>query len=73
MQTLAELRLLALKRANLSEEVLGERIKAREEARGAKNFARSDEIREELASVGIMLMDGGDGAMWRPGVVSDNT
>jgi cysteinyl-tRNA synthetase len=36
-------------------------IKLRQEARANKNFALSDQIRDELAAVGIQLKDGKDG------------
>lgn len=37
----------------------------RAEARKAKNFARADEIRDQLAAQGIVIEDGPDGATWR--------
>ncbi|NNU16953.1 cysteine--tRNA ligase [Parvularcula sp. ZS-1/3] len=37
----------------------------RAEARAAKNFARSDEIRDQLAAEGIVIEDGAGGATWR--------
>lgn len=40
-------------------------IAERAEARKAKNFARSDEIRDDLAARGIILEDGPQGATWR--------
>ncbi len=42
-------------------------IGARTEARAAKDFARSDEIRDQLAADGIVLEDGPDGTIWRRG------
>ena len=36
-------------------------IKLRQEARANKNFALSDQIRDELAAAGIMLQDGKEG------------
>jgi cysteinyl-tRNA synthetase len=36
----------------------------RKEARAAKNFARSDEIRDDLAARGITLEDGPEGTTW---------
>lgn len=51
------------------EEMLDAEIQAlideRLEARKAKNFARSDEIRSLLAERGILLEDGKDGTRWR--------
>ncbi|MEO1042107.1 MAG: cysteine--tRNA ligase [Pseudomonadota bacterium] len=37
----------------------------RAEARKAKNFARADEIRDQLTAEGIVIEDGPDGATWR--------
>ncbi len=39
-------------------------IKEREEARKAKNFARADEIRDELANRGIRIKDTPEGTVW---------
>lgn len=65
-QVLEGLKKLALKRAGLTEHDVQQRIKERAGARASKDFARSDAIRAELADLGIALMDGGDGTMWRP-------
>lgn len=48
-------------------------LEERLEVRKAKNFERSDEIRAQLAAKGVMLMDGGDGSMWRPAPVIDES
>jgi cysteinyl-tRNA synthetase len=40
------------------------RIAARNAARKAKNFAESDRIRDELASMGVVLKDSKDGTTW---------
>ena len=40
-------------------------IKERDAARETSNFARSDEIRDELASRGIILEDTPQGTRWR--------
>ncbi|MBL6946897.1 MAG: cysteine--tRNA ligase [Rhodospirillales bacterium] len=40
-------------------------IVARAEARKAKDFARSDQIRDDLAAKGVVLEDGPDGTTWR--------
>ena len=37
----------------------------RQEARHQRNFARSDEIRDELAAKGIILEDTKDGVRWK--------
>ncbi|MEO1658874.1 MAG: cysteine--tRNA ligase [Pseudomonadota bacterium] len=39
----------------------------RAEARKAKNFARADEIRDQLTAEGIVIEDGPEGATWRRG------
>ncbi len=45
-----------------------ERIAARAEARAAKDFAAADAVRQELAAVGINIMDSPQGTTWRPGL-----
>lgn len=40
-------------------------IEERQEARRNRNFARSDEIRDELAATGIVLEDTKDGVRWK--------
>ncbi|MES0371153.1 MAG: cysteine--tRNA ligase [Mariprofundaceae bacterium] len=40
-------------------------IVERNEARKGRDFARSDEIRDELAGKGIVLEDGADGTTWK--------
>ena len=40
-------------------------IEERQEARRQRNFARSDEIRDELAEKGIVLEDTKDGVRWK--------
>ena len=42
-------------------------IAERVEARAAKDFARSDAIRDELAADGVILEDGAGGTTWRRG------
>ncbi len=40
-------------------------IAERQQARKARNFSRSDEIRDQLAAAGIVLEDTKDGVRWR--------
>ena len=40
-------------------------IEARKEARTNKDFARSDEIRDQLAEQGVELLDSAEGTTWR--------
>ena len=51
------------------EEILDEEIEKliaeRQEARKAKNFARADEIRDQLAGMGIILKDTREGVTWK--------
>src|SRR5262249_34257252 len=53
----------------VNEEMLDSEIQAlidqRQEARKAKNFARADEIRNQLTGMGIILEDTKDGLRWR--------
>jgi len=44
--------------AALDESAIEARLDARKEARAAKDFARSDAIRDELIAAGIEVMDG---------------
>ena len=39
-------------------------VRERDEARAARDFARGDEIRDELAARGVKLEDGPGGTTW---------
>ncbi|KAK9821794.1 hypothetical protein WJX81_005729 [Elliptochloris bilobata] len=69
---LAELRMLALVRAELSEADVEAAIAERAAARAAKEFAAADDVRLRLAERGIMLMDSAAGTAWRPGVLDQS-
>jgi cysteinyl-tRNA synthetase len=49
----------------ITEEEIKELIKERDAARSKKNWVRADEIRDQLASQGIILEDGPQGTVWR--------
>jgi len=49
----------------LSQKELEQRIEERAKARAEKNFKKADEIRSELAQMGILLEDTREGTEWR--------
>jgi len=53
------------KSAELGDSKIEELIAERSTAKKARNFARSDEIRNQLASAGIILEDTKDGVRWK--------
>lgn len=56
----------ALKRAELTEDDVLRFIEERTTARKNKEFSKSDQIRADLSSKGIALMDVGKETIWRP-------
>ena len=66
LQVLQQLREKALKRANLTEDEVLQKIEERAAARMQKEYAKSDAIRKDLAVLGIALMDSPNGTTWRP-------
>jgi cysteinyl-tRNA synthetase len=48
----------------VDEDEIESRIKARNAAKAAKNFAESDRIRDDLLAKGIVLKDGPQGTTW---------
>ena len=49
----------------LSDAKIDEKIRKRESARATKDFAMSDQIRDELLALGIVLEDSINGTTWR--------
>jgi cysteinyl-tRNA synthetase len=61
---LEELDNLLLKRKNLDRVQISQKVQDRTTARIQKDFAKSDQIRDELLSLGIRLLDGPEGTVW---------
>lgn len=61
---LAELKLCMLERKGIEVAKVEELVAARQDARKNKDFARSDEIRDELVELGIEVKDTPQGAIW---------
>ncbi|XP_024988199.1 cysteine--tRNA ligase 2, cytoplasmic-like [Cynara cardunculus var. scolymus] len=70
-EVLMQLKEKALKRAEISEEDIFQRIEERALARKNKNFKLGDQIRSELTCKGIALMDVGNETIWRPCVPTE--
>lgn len=51
--------------AGLSEADIEALIVERREARASRDFARADQIRDELAAMGVQLLDGPEGTTWK--------
>ena len=51
--------------SELSESEISKKIDQREAARNSKDFAMSDQIRDELLELGIILEDSANGTTWR--------
>jgi cysteinyl-tRNA synthetase len=52
---------------DLADEDIDAKIKQRNEAKGNKDFALSDQIRDELIDLGVILEDSANGTSWRRG------
>ena len=57
--------LKAVKTEEILDKEIDDLIAERQEARKAKNFARADEIRDELLAKGIILKDTREGVKWK--------
>ena len=55
---------LLLKKMNISREAIDSKVQLRTEARANKDFKKSDELRAELAAMGISVMDTPEGTLW---------
>jgi cysteinyl-tRNA synthetase len=64
-EALRSLRDKAAKRRGIDEQRVEAAIAARAEARKAKDFARSDALRDELLAIGVAIMDGPEGTTWK--------
>ncbi|XP_076914715.1 cysteine--tRNA ligase 2, cytoplasmic-like isoform X1 [Bidens hawaiensis] len=70
-EVLNQLKEKALKRADLTEENIQQRIEDRALARKNKDFKLGDQIRSDLTLKGIALMDVGNETIWRPCVPAE--
>ena len=57
--------LIALPKAEILDKEIEDLITERQEARKVRNFARADEIRDELLAKGIILKDTREGVKWK--------
>ena len=62
---LRELRDLRVKVLELDADAIEQKIAERGEARANKDWGRADQIRDELAEMGVEIMDSPDGTTWR--------
>jgi cysteinyl-tRNA synthetase len=54
-----------LARQGLSDETIDALVAERTQAKQQRNFARADQIRNELAEKGVVLEDSKDGVRWK--------
>jgi cysteinyl-tRNA synthetase len=64
-QWLEQQNLAALAELGMTPEQIDTAIAERLQARSAKDFARSDEIRDRLAAQGVLLLDSASGTTWK--------
>jgi cysteinyl-tRNA synthetase len=50
---------------SLSDSRIDELLAERSEARKNKDYARADEIRDQLDAIGVEIMDSADGTTWK--------
>jgi cysteinyl-tRNA synthetase len=62
---LEKVKLAGLKKLDIMAEEIEELIQQRLQARAEKDFARGDEIRDELDNKGILLLDTREGTSWK--------
>ncbi|KAF6158007.1 hypothetical protein GIB67_008136 [Kingdonia uniflora] len=66
LEILESLKEKVLKRANIKLDYVLQKIEERAEARKHRDYLKADEIRQNLASKGIIFMDEGEKTVWRP-------
>lgn len=62
---LDELRALKASVLELDTDEIDELVAERDQARAQRDWSRADEIRDELAALGVEIMDSADGTEWR--------
>ena len=60
-----ELRDLSARAMNLDIEAIEQKLVDRDQARADKEWARADEIRDELLAMQVEVMDSNEGTTWR--------
>ena len=63
-ELLAELETKKQKDAQVDAARIDALVQERQDARASKNFARADEIRDELQAMGVVLKDQGGQTVW---------
>lgn len=61
---LRDLRAMRVKRAKLDESAINQLLAERQAARAAKDFAKSDALRDDLAAMGVAVRDTPQGQTW---------
>ena len=57
-----------LRLRGLEEKAIDDKVAARAEARRARDFAKADALRKELAELGVEVFDAGDASTWKIGL-----